>query len=215
MAKRLSASQVRRAYRLLCQILASAVDNDLIHVSPCRRRVRLRPLPDPDPRILTVPEFQALAGACEPADRVLVLLLAYGGLRVGEALPLRRRHLDVVGGRVLVKTAVTEVSGGPVIDTPTDHQIRELALPAFVVDLVRELLVALPGDPDAFLFPGRQRHTAGRQQSYHSFRRRFLKAARSVDLGDVTPHDLSGDACQLGGGLARRPGRREPAGALE
>jgi integrase len=158
-------------------------------VSPCRRP-RLRPLPDPDPRILTVTEVARLAAACELGDRVLVLLLAYGGLRIGEALPLRRRHLDVVGGRVLVKTAVTELPGGPVIDTPKDHQVRELALPAFVVRQVRTLLASLPDGPDMFVFPGRQKHTRHRQQSYHGFRRRFLRAVAAAGLGAVTPHDL-------------------------
>ncbi|MER5332062.1 hypothetical protein [Micromonospora sp. NPDC002717] len=41
-----------------------------------------------------------------------------------------------------------------------------------------------------FVFPGRQPHTRERQQSYHGFRRRFLAAARSARLSDVTPHDL-------------------------
>jgi integrase len=189
LAETLGPSQVRQAYRLLSQILAAAVDNDLIPVSPCRRP-RLRPLPDPDPRILSVSEVGRLAAACALDDRVLVLLLAYGGLRIGEALPLRRRHLDVVGGRVLVKTAVTELPGGPVIDTPKDHQVRELALPVFVVRLVRTLLAAVPDDPDAFVFPGRQKHTRHRQQSYHGFRRRFRRAVAATGLGEVTPHDL-------------------------
>jgi integrase len=59
-----------------------------------------------------------------------------------------------------------------------------------VVVLVRQLLATLPVDPDAFLFPGRQKHTAHRQQSYHGFRSRFIAAAKSVGLDRVTPHDL-------------------------
>jgi hypothetical protein len=49
----LSASQVRQAYRLLAQVMASAVDNGMIPTSPCRR-VRLPRIPEADPRILTV-----------------------------------------------------------------------------------------------------------------------------------------------------------------
>ena len=48
----------------------------------------------------------------------------------------------------------------------------------------------MPDDPNAFLFPGRQKHTAHRQQSYHGFRRRFIRAAVAAGLGEVTPHDL-------------------------
>jgi integrase len=185
----LSPSQVRQAYRLLAQIMTSAVDNGMIPVSPCRG-VRLPRLPEADPRILTVAEARKLSAMFDLPDRVLVLLLAYGGLRVGEALPLRRRHLDVDNSRIMIATAVTEVPGGPVIGTPKNHQKRELAVPAFVVKLVRELLTSRPDDPDAFLFPGRQKHTKHRQQSYHGFRRRFIAATIAAGLPDVTAHDL-------------------------
>jgi integrase len=79
----LSPSQVRQAYRLLAQILASAVDNGMIALSACRG-VRLPRLPEANPRILTVDEVGTLVASCpELSDRVLVLLLAYGGLRIG------------------------------------------------------------------------------------------------------------------------------------
>jgi integrase len=184
-----SPSQVRQAYRLLSQIMMSAVDNDMIAVSPCRR-VKLPRLPESNPHILAVEEVSRLAAACELTDRVLILLLAYAGLRIGEALPLRRRHIDVIDGKVIIADAVTELPGGPIIDTPKDHQRRELAVPAFVVKLVVQLLASLPEGPDVFVFPGRQKHTVHRQQSYHGFRRRFIHAVDVAGLSDVTPHDL-------------------------
>lgn len=181
---------MRQAYRLLSQVMTSAVDNGMIPASPCRG-VRLPRLPEADPTILTVAQVNRLATSCvEAGDRVLVLLLAFGGLRIGKALPLRRRHLDFEKGRVIVAEAVTELPGGPIIATPKNHQRRELAVPAFVVKLVQEHLATLPDDPDAFAFPGRANHTAHRQQSYHGFRRRFEQAVAAAGLGDVTPHDL-------------------------
>ncbi|KAB1094827.1 site-specific integrase [Micromonospora aurantiaca] len=189
LSDRLSASQVRQAYRLLSQIMRAAVDNDIIGSSPCRS-VRLPRVPESDPAILTVAQVDKLAAVCDVPDRVLVLLLAYGGLRIGEALALRRRHVDIRAGRVTVAQAVTQVPGGPVIDTPKNHQRRALAVPAFVVQLLGEHLATLPEGPDVFVFPGRQAHTSNRQQSYHGFRRRFNVAVRSAGLVDVTPHDL-------------------------
>lgn len=88
--------------------MASAVDNGMIPTSPCRR-VRLPRIPEADPRILNVADVDRVASRCEPADRVLVLLLAYGGLRVGEALPLSRRHIDLTGGRLTIAEAVSEL----------------------------------------------------------------------------------------------------------
>lgn len=182
-------SQVRQAYRLLSQIMRSAVDNGLISVTPCRG-VKLPRLPEPDPKILTAEQIDRLVSYLAPPDDLLVLVLAYGGLRIGEALGLRRRHIDLTDGRVTVAEAVAQIPGGPVIDTPKSHQRRELVLPAFVVDRLRAHLDWLPDDPDAFLFPGRQRRTADRPQSYNGWKRRFDRAVELAGLGDVIPHDL-------------------------
>jgi len=189
LADRLSPSQVRQAYRLFSQIMKAAVENDLLVQTPCRS-VRLPRLPEAAPTILTAEQVNRLAAHCEPADRVLVLLLAYGGLRIGEALALRRRSVDLATGRLEVTEAVAQVPGGSVIDTPKNHQRRELSVPRFVVELLRDHLTTVGEAPEAFLFPGRQSHTGERQQSYYGFRTRFVAAATAADLAGVTPHDL-------------------------
>ncbi|WP_279627511.1 tyrosine-type recombinase/integrase [Micromonospora chersina] len=118
------------------------------------------------------------------------MVLAYGGLRIGETLCLRRRHVDVPDGRMIVAESVAQLPGGPIIDTPKSHQRRELALPAFVVDRLRQHLAELPDDPDAILFPGRQQRTAGRPQSYNGWKYRFDRAVERAGLTDLIPHDL-------------------------
>jgi len=189
LAAKVGPSQVRQAYRLLSQVMVSAVDNGLIPASPCRG-VKLPRLPEPDPKILTAEQVDRLISYLAPPDDLLVLLLAYGGLRIGEALGLRRRHIDLTDGRVTVAEAVAQLPGGPVIDTPKSHQRRELVLPAFVVDRLRSHLDELPDNPDVFLFPGRQRRTADRPQSYNGWKRRFDRAVKLAGLSDVIPHDL-------------------------
>jgi integrase len=101
-----------------------------------------------------------------------------------------RCDLDVAHARVVISEAVTELPGGPVIATPKNHQRRELVVPAFVARLLAEHLSTLPDGADVFVFPGRQSHTATRQQSYHGFRRRFVQALEAAGLANVTPHDL-------------------------
>ncbi|MEV0153734.1 site-specific integrase [Micromonospora sp. NPDC050686] len=189
LTNRVGPSQVRQAYRLLSQIMASAVDNGLIPVTPCRG-VKLPRLPELNPTILTAEHVDRLVAELSPPDDLLVLVLAYGGLRIGEALCLRRRHVDVTDGRMTVAESVAQLPGGPVIDTPKSHQRRELALPAFVVDRLRQHLAELPEDPDAFLFPGRQQRTAGRPQSYNGWKYRFDRAVERAGLTDLIPHDL-------------------------
>ncbi|MDG6109636.1 site-specific integrase [Dactylosporangium aurantiacum] len=192
LAETVSASQVRQAYRLLSQIMASAVDNGMIPVTPCRggRVAGLPRLPQAKPTVLAPADVARLSAKCELPDRVLVLLLAYAGLRIGEALPLRRRSFDLSSRRLIVAEAVSQVRGGSVIGTPKNHQQRELVLPTFVADAVAELLGNLPEGEDAFLFGGRQKHTSDRQQSYYGFRSRFRVAAEAAGLDGLKPHDL-------------------------
>jgi integrase len=182
----LSPSRVRQSYRLLSQLMSAAVDNDLIPVTPCRR-VRLPRMPETEPHILTVEEVERLVAACRSPHGLLVQLLAYGGLRIGEAFAVRRRrNVDLFAGRLTVE-ALTEVAGRHTFDTPKSHQRRDLLLPAFVVAELRCHLAELADSPDALLFLSR----AGRPFHYNSWRRTYFDpAVEAAGLLDVTPHDL-------------------------
>lgn len=186
-ARGLSPSRVCQSYRLLSQVMGSAVDNGLLPVTPCRG-VRLPRMPSTEPHILTVPEVERLAAAAVPPHGLVVQLLAYAGLRVGEAFALRRRYVNLDDGRLVVAESLTEVAGRHTFDTPKSHQRREVTLPAFVVDELRAHLSAtVDTGPDALLFVGR----TGRALHYNSWRRsRFDPAVLAAGLVDVTPHDL-------------------------
>ncbi|MBE3012289.1 tyrosine-type recombinase/integrase [Microbispora sp. NEAU-D428] len=187
MTKRgLSASRVRQAYRLMSQIMAAAVHNEMIKASPCRG-VRLPRMPETEPHILTENEVKALIAAMRSPHDLIVQLLAYGGLRIGEAFALRRRHVDLDNGRLLVAESLAEIAGKHVFDTPKSHQKREIVLPAFVVTNLKARLSKLPDDPDALLFTGR----TGKPLHYNAWRRwHFDPAVEDAKLKDVTPHDL-------------------------
>ncbi len=51
----------------------------------------------------TAAEVEALVAAAGPADRVLILLAAHGGLRVSECLALRWEDVALVGGTLVVR----------------------------------------------------------------------------------------------------------------
>lgn len=80
------------------------------------------------------PQDQARGQAHQLAERVLTVVAVESFGQANE----KGKHLDIAGGRVVVEVAVTELPGGPVIDTPKDHQRRELLVPGFVVAAVRE-----------------------------------------------------------------------------
>jgi integrase len=63
-------------------VLAAAVDAGMIAPSPCQR-VPLPTIQREEMRFLTPAEIARLAEAIRPSYRALVLVGAYGGLRIG------------------------------------------------------------------------------------------------------------------------------------
>jgi len=185
-ARPLSASRVRQSYRLLSQILAAAVNNEMISVSPCRG-VKLPRMPETEPHILARGEVDLLVSKLPEPHDLLVQLLAFGGLRIGEAFALRRRDVDFTTGRLHVRQGLVEISGRHTFDTPKSHQQRAVSLPRFVLERLKRHLEGLAPDDDALLFVGR----TGRPLHYNSWRRtRFDPGVVAAGLVDVTPHDL-------------------------
>jgi leucyl aminopeptidase len=155
-----------------------------------------------------------LFGVMSNDDSLRDRVLAAAG-RAGEQgwpMPLPRELRPSLDSRVADLANFGERMGGGLVaglflkefvpaGLPWAH--LDIAGPAFVVQLLGEHLATLPEGPDVFVFPGRQSHTANRQQSYHGFRRRFLAAVRSAGLGDVTPHDLRGTHASETSGVTR------------
>ncbi|MGW3633203.1 tyrosine-type recombinase/integrase [Streptomyces sp. NPDC005122] len=183
----LSASRVRTAYRVLSQIFSSAVDNDLIAVTPCRG-IKLPRLPETEPHILSTREVERLISNLNRPHDLLVKLLAYAGLRIGEGFALRRKDVDLVNGLIWVDEALAEDAGQLFFDTPKSHQERPLTLPEYLVrELQEHLTTGVADDAEALLFLGR----TGRPLRYNSWRRtHFDKAVERAGLKDVTPQDL-------------------------
>ncbi len=72
-----------------------------------------------------------LATEAGPRGHDLILLLAYTGLRIGEAAGLRARDVDLSRRRVTVERAVTEV-GAAKFKAPKSHERRTVPYPEFL-----------------------------------------------------------------------------------
>jgi len=171
-------------------IMDLAVRDRRIGANPCNG-VGLPRAPESVKRYLTADQVRQLADA-SGRDRTLVLVLAYYGLRIGEAAALRVADLDLMRRRIRVEQSVTHVDGRMVFGTPKTHQRREVPLPAFLVDL---LALQVHGKcPADLVFPSPE----GSVLRTNNWRRwSFDRAAAAVGLEGFTPHELRHTAASL------------------
>jgi integrase len=145
-------------------------------------------------RFLTPAEVAALADAIAPRYRALVLVGAYGGLRIGELAGLRRSRVDLLRGTVQVAEIVVEVRGILHVGPPkTRASRRTVGLPRFVVE---ELAAHLgrPSGLEALVFTAPQ----GGPLRLPAFRARAWRpATRAAGLDGLRIHDLRHAAVAL------------------
>jgi len=182
----LSSSRVRQSYQLLSMILKAAVESEYLAKTPCVG-IRIPRVPKREARVLTEDQVDAAAAAIESHGyRTLVYMLAYGGLRWGEACALRRRRCDLLRCRVEIVESLSEVSGRFAFGEPKTYQRRWVRLPKIVAEMLAVHLATIPSDPDALVF------TAGRRTPLRNsnFRRRiWYRALEAAGLPTVTLHD--------------------------
>lgn len=175
--------------RLLRSLTAFAYRRGMIPTDPGRvlmvtaSRVRsLRP-----DEIPTGEQVAALADAVGERYHALVLLLAFGGLRIGEAVALRVDRVDFTRRRITVDASATEVSGRLVFGSPkTAAGVRTFAAPRFLIDVLREHVERFPSDR-GLIFTGPN----GAPVRPGNFRRRvFDPAATRSGLDGLHLHDL-------------------------
>jgi integrase len=192
-ARGLAPATVQKAYQLLGKVMGAAVDAGMLAQSPCRR-VPLPKVEREEMRFLTSAEVATLADAIQPRYRALVLVGAYGGLRIGELAGLRRTRVDLLRGTIQVAEIVVEVRGVLHIGPPkTRASRRTVGLPSFVAEELATHL-AEPGDPESFVFTAPQ----GGPLRVTGFRARVWRpATRAAGLEGLRIHDLRHTAVAL------------------
>ena len=190
----LSASTVRTARTVSGMVLASAVDNGCITGNPLAG-LRLAQGSSTTRRALTAKQVEVLVNAFDERYRALILVLAYGGLRPGEATALRRRHLDDLG-QLTVESGLVEHRGKLVEGSTKTRRARVVPLPATVAKELRQHLNArVPDDPEAPMFAT----PTGTRIRLSNFRNNVWDVARKkARLPDwVTPYVLRHTAASL------------------
>lgn len=196
------AATVENAVGVLRLLMALAVEDKRISENPCTG-VKLPPREHRPRAYLSHEQVWTLAATIDPRYRVLVLFLAYTGLRFGEAAALEVRDIDFLRRRIEVRQQVTEVKG-VLTWTPTKgKRRRSVPFPKFLVDDLSLLCVDKGRTGQVFQAP------KGGTLRLNSWRKRTWKAAldtlRGVDeqgtphtdYPDATPHDLRHTAASL------------------
>lgn len=188
--KPIGASRVRSVHRVLHMVLAWAVKNGRIAVNPASG-INLPRRPPTDHVYLGHVQVEALATAAGE-HRALILLLAYTGLRWGEASALKVGRVDLDAKRAHVVIAFGDDDGELYEDTPKDHERRAVPLPPFLVDELKSLVVGR--DPEELVFTAPR----GGPLRYHNFRNRaFDLAVKAAGVPTITPHKLRHTAASL------------------
>ena len=185
----LGPSRTRQAYNLLGAIFKKAVPKRLVRVSPCQlEKGELPRLTSASPRYLIAVEVKGLSEVTDPPYDVLVLLLAYTGIRFGEAAALRRGRRDILHRRLLIAESLGEVNGHLVFGETKTHQQRKVVLPEFLRDALDDHLRTVVGSrSDSLVFTGPN----GGPLRYSNFRNRYwLRAVERARLEPLNIHAL-------------------------
>ena len=176
---------IRHAMDLLGSILEHAFVGGHLSANPARRVKKARAPRREEVQPLSPGRIEAMRAALGARDATLISVLAYAGLRPGEALGLRWG--DVREQTLLMQRAI---SIGEESDTKT-RQHRTVRLVAPLATDLRSWRMASGRPADSELvFPGKegQPWTLARYQSWR--RRAFNRATRATGLAHARPYDL-------------------------
>lgn len=180
-----ASATIQKAWQIASGVLRLAVRDRLIPLSPTRD-VRLPRIEREEPEALNANELMQLADAIDPRYRALVLVGAFGGLRIGELAGLQLGDFDPLRNLIRVRRTASEVRGRVVVGPPkTAKSIRTVMLPRSVTQQLVEHVANLDAtDPSARLFPAPEGGPIRRTAWVRRFWKPALAAADlRTDLG--------------------------------
>lgn len=171
--------QARVKVRHLLSMLGAPVPTDR---KPNTRAAKLN-RPKPRVHAITDAELARLVEEMPERYRALVKVMAYVGLRPGEAVSLTVGKLDPLARKLTVDTSL---SGWTKTGEP-----RVLDLPASVVEMLTEHMATYcDSDPAAPMFPKDDGGAISTKNAYDAWRNRhFDPAAKRADV-DVSPNSM-------------------------
>jgi integrase len=188
-----SAAKAGETVGVLKRVLDLAVRDRAIPTNPClQRSVKLPKRPQMNRPVLSPAEVEKLAAAMPyRSDRVLVRLLAYGGLRIGEALALRWPNVDLARKVLTVRESVEDTMGTIIVGPTKTYAVRTITLPDALVEQLGSLWTIMY--KTGLVFPNRN----GSYRRYRNWRRDVWDKASDRSGVTALPHDLRATAASL------------------
>ena len=191
----LAAASVRKYHTMLGSVFERAQRDRVVTFNPCAH-TELPKVVKKKARTLTPEEYVAILASLPAQHRLLVETAINTGLRWGELIALKPRHLDLIKRSLTVEETIVEVSiknsptGARMLTKPypKDNEARTMALPADLVGQLADRIDTRRLGPDDLLFATRD----GTPISRNTFRTRvWLPAVKAsgVDF-TVRVHDL-------------------------
>ncbi len=194
-ANGLSAASIRKYHMMLHSVFKRAVRDRIITYNPCQE-TELPKVVAKRRRTLTPHEYQRLLTALPDRYRLMVQTAIETGLRWGELIALRPRHLDLLHGALTVEETIVEVPLRAAPNRqrmitkayPKDNEPRTIGLRPELLDQLTTHIQEHGIGPDDLLFATRD----GTPISRNTFRTRAWTPAvktSGIDFG-VRIHDL-------------------------
>jgi integrase len=145
---------VQKAWQIASGVFRLAVRDRLIALSPARD-VELPKIERSEPIAFTVEQVMRLADEIDPRYRALVLVGAFGGLRIGELAGLQLGDFDPLRSLIRVRRTASDVRGEIIVGPPkTAKSIRTVVLPrSITAQLVDHMAWQQPTGPEGWIFP--------------------------------------------------------------
>jgi integrase len=191
----LSAASVGKYHTMLSSVFERALVDRVVTFNPCAhtelpKRIKKKS------RTLTPEEYDAILGALPQQHRLMVETAINTGLRWGELIALKPRHLDLKTGKLTVEETIVEVSiknsptGQRMLTKPypKDNEPRTMGLPAELIPQLGAYIKQRRLKAGDLLFATRD----GTPLSRNTFRTRVWRpaiTASGIDF-DVRVHDL-------------------------
>ena len=186
-----NATTVLRAHGVLSGVLQDAVKARRLAVNPARG---IDGLPRKSTRrhiYLTAEDVHRLA-AESGEHRPLVYILAFCGLRWGEAIALRVRDVEFLKRRLVVADNAVQLGVEHAVGQTKSRTVRSVPVPSFVLNEIAPLCA--DKNPDDLVFPGPEGNYLPRPKSIRGW---FSGAVSRANVQRITPHDLRHTAASL------------------